>query len=388
MTSGSPLSRRAFLAGVSAAGGALTLALAIPFRSAPAAADAPEITAWLTIQPDNSVVIRVAHAEMGQGATTGLAMLVAEELECDWAKVRTEFVSASENFRRHRVYGDMATGASRSIGSSQLYLRQAGATAREMLIGAAAARWNVPASECVARMSTITHNRSGRTTTFAAVAVDAAKIEIEDPPLKDPKHWKLLGTPRRRLDVLDKVTAQPVYAIDVRLPGMLYAAIMQCPVYGGRPKSVDEKAIATMKGVRRVVRMNDAVAVVADSWWRAKCALEALPIVWDDRGNGRLSSATIFDRVRGALDADEAQVGQADGDVTAALARAVRRIDAEYSVPYLAHATMEPQNCTAHVTPERVEVWAPTQGASTALVTAAVAAGVPNEKVVIHSTML
>ena len=234
-------------------------------------------------------------------------MLVAEELECDWAKVRTEFVSAGENFRRHRVYGDMSTGASRSIGSSQLYLRQAGATAREMLIGAAAARWGVPASECIARMSTVTHNPSGRTTTFAAVAVDAAKIEVEDPPLKNPKHWKLLGTPRRRLDVLDKATAQPVYAIDVRLPGMLYAAIRQCPVFGGAVNSVDEKAIAGMNGVRRVVRMADSVAVVADSWWRAKRALDALPIVWDQQGNGGVSSDSIAELVRSGLDGESAR---------------------------------------------------------------------------------
>src|SRR5579872_3237103 len=390
MTSGSPLSRRAFLAGVSAAGGALTLALAIPFRPAPAAADAPEITAWLTIQPDHSVLIRIAHAEMGQGAMTGLAMLVAEELECDWGKVRTEFVSAGENLRRHGVWGDTSTGASRSIGSSQLYLRQAGATAREMLIGAAAARWSVPASECAARQSIITHRPSGRTLTFAAVAEDAAKIKIndEDVPLKDPANWKLLGTPRPRLDVRDKVTARPVYAIDLRLPGMLYAAIKQCPVYGGTLKSVDENAIAWMNGVRRIVRMPDAVAVVADSWWRAKRALDALPIVWDDRGNASLSSESITELVRTGLDADDAQVGQSDGDVAAGLAGAVRRLEAEYTVPYLAHATMEPQNCTVHVRPERVEVWAPTQGAETALVTAAVAAGVSNDKVVVHNMML
>ena len=311
MISGYPISRRSFLAGISVVGGGITLALKIPFSPARAVGVFPEITAWLVIYPDNSVVIRVAHAEMGQGAQTGLAMLVAEELECDWTNVRTEFVSAVENLRRHEIWGDMSTGASRSISSSQLYLRQAGATAREMLVAAAAARWNVPASECFARMSTITHRPSGRKLAFGAVAEDAAKITPpEDVKLKEPSEWTLAGKPRRRLDVLDKVTAQPVYAIDVRLPGMLYAAIMQCPVYGGRPKSVDENAIAAMKGVRRVVRMNDAVAVVADSWWRAKCALEALPIVWDDRGNGGLSSAIIFDRVRGALDADDAQVGQ------------------------------------------------------------------------------
>ena len=389
MISGYPISRRSFLAGISAVGGGITLALKIPFSPARAAGVLPEITAWLVIHPDDSVVIRVAHAEMGQGAQTGLAMLVAEELECDWAKVRTEFVSAVENLRRHEIWGDMSTGASRSISSSQLYLRQAGATAREMLVAAAAERWNVPASECFARMSTITHQPSGRKLTFGAVAEDAAKVTPpEDVKLKEPSEWTLAGKPRRRLDVLAKVTAQPVYAIDVRLPGMLYAAIVQCPVYGGKLKSVDENTIAAMKGVHRVVRMADSVAVVANSWWRAKCALEALPIVWDDRGNGGLSSASIFERVRAALDSDDAQVGQSDGDVTAALPRAARRVEAEYIVPYLAHATMEPQTCTAHVTPDRVEVWAPTQGASTALVTAAVAAGVPNEKVVIHAMML
>ncbi len=387
-----PLSRRSFLAGISAAGGSLTLAFAIPFgrgRAAVRDAEAPEVTAWVVIQPDDSVVIRVARAEMGQGVLTGLAMLVAEELECDWSKVRAELVSAGENLRRDQVWGDMSTGASRSIAASQLYLRQAGATAREMLIAAAAARWHVPAAECAARMSKITHAPSGRTVTFGAVAEDAAKITIPaDVALKDPARWTLAGTPRRRLDVLDKVTAQPVYAIDVRLPGMLYAAIKQCPVYGGVPKSVDENVIAGMKGVRRVVRMPDAVAVVANSWWRAKRALEALPIVWDDRGNGRLSTAAIAERVRAALDTETAQVGQTDGDVAAGLACAVRRVEAEYCVPYLAHATMEPQTCTARVTPERIEVWAPSQGATTALVTAAVTAGVSNDKVVVHNTML
>jgi len=389
MTTGPRLTRRSFLAGISAVGGGLTLALAIPFAPACAAADGPEVTAWLVIGPDNSVVIRIARAEMGQGVQTGLAMLVAEELECDWANVRTEFISAAENLRRNRVWGDTTTGASRSIASSQFYLRQAGAIAREMLIAAAAARWQVPAAECVARMSAITHTASGRKLPFGAVAEDAARLA---PPakvaLKDPRQWTLAGKPRRRLDVRDKVTAQPVYAIDVRLPGMLYAAIAHCPVFGGSPKSIDENAIATMKGVRGVVRMPDAVAVVADSWWRAKCALEALPIVWDDRGNGGVSSAKIAEAVREALAAEKSQVGRSDGNVEHGLARAVRRIEADYTVPFLAHATMEPQNCTAHVTPGRVEVWAPSQGVTTALVTAATAAGLPNDKVVVHPTML
>ena len=389
MTAGDPLSRRSFLAGISATGGGLALALAIPFEPACAGTEGPEVTAWLLIDPDNSVVIRIARSEMGQGVQTGLALLVAEELECDWSRVRTEFISAAENVRRDLVWGDTTTGASRSIAASQLYLRQAGAMAREMLIAAAAARWNVPAAECIARLSVITHKPSGRKVTFGAVAEDAAKLKPPaDVALKDPSQWTLAGKPRRRLDVFDKVTAQPVYAIDMRLPGMLYAAIAHCPVFGGSPKSIDESAIASMKGVHRVVRMSDAVAVVADSWWRAKCALDALPIAWDDRGNGTVSSAKIAAAVHSALDAEKAQVGRSDGDPAAGLAGAARRIEADYMVPFLAHATMEPQNCTAHVTADRVEVWAPSQGVNIALATAAAAAGVPRDKVVIHATML
>ena len=391
MTSGDPLSRRSFLAGMSAVGGGLTLALAIPFAPAEAgeAGEAAEVTAWLTIRRDDAVVIRIARAEMGQGVLTGLAMLVAEELECDWARVRGEFIAPEENMRRGRVWGDLSTGASRSIATSQLYLRQAGAMAREMLIAAAAARWDKPAAQCHARNSVVTHAPSGRTVAFGAIAAAAAALP---PPaevkLKEPSEWKLIGKPVRRLDVPDKVMAQPIYAIDVRLPDMLYAAIAQCPVFGGTLKSVDERVIAAMPGVRRVVRMPDAVAVVADSWWRAKRALEALPVSWDDRGNGRVSSADIAEKVRGGLAATDAKVGRSDGDFSAALARAARRLEADYTVPFLAHATMEPQTCTAHVKPDGVEVWVPTQDATTALVTAALAAGVSNDKVVVHRTLL
>ncbi len=389
MTSGELLSRRSFLVGVSAVGGGLALSLAVPFDSVRTAEEAPEVTAWLLIGADNAVVIRVARAEMGQGAHTGLAMLVAEELECDWAKVSTEFVSPQENMRRDRVWGDMSTGASRSIASSQLYLRQAGATAREMLIAAAAARWNVPAFECVAAMSVITHQPSGRKLAFGAVAEAAAKVPPPaDVKLKDPRDWKLAGKPRRRLDVPAKVTAQPIYAIDVRLPGMLYAAIAHCPVFGGAPKAVNDGAIANMKGVRRVVRLPNAVAVIANSWWHAKRAVEALPIEWDPRGNGRVSTASIADIVRAGLSAEKSQVGRSDGDVAAAMQSAVKLVEADYEVPFLAHATMEPQTCTAHVANGEVEVWVPTQEPMTALATAASAAGVPNEKVVVHGTFL
>jgi isoquinoline 1-oxidoreductase subunit beta len=391
MTSGGGLDRRSVLVGVGATAGGLTLRFAIPFADAEARtpAAAREINCWIAIAPDDTVTICVARSEMGQGAMTGLAMLVAEELECAWSKVRTEFVSPRLNLLRNRVWGDTSTGASRSIASSQQYLRRAGATAREMLIAAAAARWRVAKSQCFAENSVITHRPSGRRVTFGAIAATAAAVQ---PPahvaLKHSKAWKLAGTPQKRLDVADKVTAKPVYALDVRLPDMLHAAIVQCPVFGGALKSVDESSIATCNGVRGVVRMPDAVAVVADSWWRAKRAADALHVTWDDRGNKHVSTAAIAEFVRTGLDAAEAQVGRADGDATAALSQAARRIEADYTVPFLAHATMEPQTCTAHVHADGVDIWVPTQDPATALVTAALAADVPNDKVHVHRTML
>ncbi len=395
MTSGDELDRRAFLVGASAVSGGLALSFAVPFTpgaaltAARAANAAVEVTCWIAIAPDDTVTIRVARSEMGQGATTGLAMLVAEELECDWSKVRTEFVSPTENLVRDRIWGDTSTGASRSIATSQDYLRRAGATARQMLIAAAAAQWKVPATECTARSSTITHRPSGRGVTFGAVAEGAANVEPPtDVALKPPADWTLAGTAQKRLDVLDKVTARPVYAMDVHLPDMLYAAIVQCPIFGGALKSVDEDSIAGMKGVRGIVHMPGAVATVADSWWRAKKAADALRVTWDDRGNGQVSMASIAEFVRGGLDATQAQIGRADGDAAAALGRAARRIDADYTVPFLAHATMEPQTCTAHVRADGVEIWVPTQDPATALATAALAAGVPNQKVTVHRMML
>jgi isoquinoline 1-oxidoreductase beta subunit len=390
MTAGGEIDRRSFLVGAGAAGG-LALGFAVPAGVSPAnaVAAACEINCWVMIAPDDTVTVRTAHAEMGQGVMTALAMLVAEELECDWAKVRPEFVAPDQNLRRDRAWGDMSTGASRSVSSSQTYLRRAGAAARRMLIAAAAARWNVAASQCTAHNSIITHLPSGRTLTFGAVAADAAAVEPPtDVALKEPGTWKLAGTRQRRLDVADKVTAQVLYAIDTRLPDMLYAAVVHCPVYQGQVKLVDESSIAGMPGVRRVARLPSAVAVVADSWWRAKRAVDALHVEWDDRGNSNISSESIADAVREALSSPPTQVGLARGDAAAALAGASRRFESDYAVPFLAHATMEPQTCTVHVTAERVDVWAPTQDAMSTLAIAASAAGVGNDKVVVHPLML
>jgi isoquinoline 1-oxidoreductase subunit beta len=392
MTCGGDLDRRSFLVSASAAAGGLTLGFAVPFgEAARAAAGACEITCWIAIASDETVTIRVARSEMGQGAMTGLAMLIAEELACDWSKVRTEFVSPTRNLLNNRIWGDTSTGASRSIASSQDYLRRAGATAREMLIAAAAAQWRVPPAQCTAAGGKIVHTASGRTLSFAAVAPAAARIK---PPaevaLKPVSAWTLAGTPQRRLDVADKVTGQPVYAIDVRLPNMLYAAIRHCPVFGGALRSVDDNSISKMPGVRGVVRMPDAVAVVADSWWRAKRAADALAVSWDDCGNGAVSTASIAEFVRGGLSAgdEEAHIGRADGAAAAALAGATRRITADYEVPFLAHATMEPQTCTAHVRADGVGIWVPTQDPATALATASIAADVSHAQVTVHRTML
>ena len=337
MTSADRLSRRSFLITVAAGGGGLALGFALAEGCEPAqAADgAPEVNAWIVIGLDDTVVIRVSRSEMGQGTFTALPMLVAEELECDWSKVRPEYASPAENLRRHRVWGDMATNASRSVSASQRALRQAGATAREMLIAAAAARWSVPAGECRAENSTITHLPSGRTVRFGSVAEAAAGVR---PPayveLKKPKDWKLIGTRQKSFDALDKITGQPIYGIDVRLPNMLYAAILQCPVFKGSLRSVDESKLAGLKGVRRIVRLPNAVAVVAESWWQAKQAVEALPVTWHDGGNGRVSSGTIEQALREGLSSADG-IGRRDGDVTAALADCAHRIDAEYTVPFL-----------------------------------------------------
>ena len=383
------LSRRSFIATVAAVGGGMALGFRLPAGAEAAEPAGDEVNAWVVIHPDDMVVIRVARSEMGQGITTSLPMLVAEELECDWTKVHYEFPSPEENLARKRAWGEMSTGGSRSVRTSHEFLRKAGATAREMLVAAAAQKWGVPAAECTAAKSVVTHRPSGRTLRYGEVAAAAAKLP---PPaevkLKDPKDWTLIGTPQKRLDTEGKVTGKPIYGIDVRVPNMLYAAIVQCPVFGGALKSYDEAKISGMKGVRRVVALPDAAVVVADSWWQAKEAIDQLPVTWDDGKNGKVSSAGIAEFLRAGLAAPDAAVLRKEGDVDAALAGAAKRIEAEYAAPFLAHATMEPQNCTAHVTPGKVEIWVPTQNAEAALAAAAAAAEIAPGKIVVHKMML
>ncbi|MEY9757665.1 xanthine dehydrogenase family protein molybdopterin-binding subunit [Bradyrhizobium yuanmingense] len=388
------LNRRAFVIGTAAVGAGLAIGLDLPFGGPAvvrAADGSPEIGAWVVVRPDDTVVIRIARSEMGQGSLTGLAQLVAEELECDWTKVTTEYPTPGQSVARKRVWGDFSTGGSRGIRSSQDYVRKGGATARVMLIQAAADAWKVPASECRAANSVITHTPSGRTTTYGKVAEAAAKLTPPaDVKLKDPKDWKLIGKGVNRLDTVDKTTGAMIYGVDVKLPGMLNAAIKDCPVFGGKLKSFDEAKIANMKGVKKVVRVGDtAVAVVADTWWHAKTALEALPIVWDEGDNAKVSSESIAKWLAEGLDnAQPAYVGNKNGDAKAAIASAAKKVEAVYSYPYQNHATMEPMNATALYTADRCEVWCGTQNGEAAFAAVLEASGLPAEKCDVHKVML
>ena len=384
------LNRRSFLATSASAG--LVVAFHIPLAGQALAqtSPAPEINAWVVVNPDDTVVIRIARSEMGQGSLTGLAQLVAEELECNWAKVTTEYPTPGQNLARNRAWGNFSTGGSRGIRESHDYVRKGGATARLMLVQAAADEWKVPAGECRAAASVITHTPSGRTTTYGKVAAAAGKLTAPaQVALKDPKDWKLVGKRLARLDTLDKVTGRQIYGADLSMPGMLNAAIKDCPVFGGKLKSFNAAAIEKRPGVKKVVRVGDsAVAVVADTWWRAKTALDALPIEWDNGPNVANSSASVAQMLKAGLDASDAAVGNQNGDAKAALASAARRIEAVYAYPHQNHATMEPMNATARWTPERCEVWTPTQNGEAALAATSEAAGLPASKCEVYKIHL
>jgi isoquinoline 1-oxidoreductase beta subunit len=387
-------SRRRFLGTTAAAFGGLMVGFHVPYAlaadpsSTPPAT--PEVNAWVVIKPDDTVVIRIARSEMGQGSLTGLAQLVAEELDCDWAKVTTEYPTPGQNLARNRAWGNFSTGGSRGIRESHDYVRKGGATARMMLVQAAANEWKVPASECRAAASVISHQPSGRKTTYGKVASAAASLTPpESVQLKDPKDWKIAGKRLARLDTVDKTTGAQVYGMDLKLPGMLNAAIRDCPVFGGKVKGYNAAEIQNRPGVKKVIQVGDsAVAVVADTWWRAKTALDALNIEWDAGPNAQVSSASIAETLKAGLTAKEAAVGNSNGDAATALAAASRKVEAVYSYPYQNHATMETMNATARWTPERCEVWTPTQNGEAALAATAEAAELPPSKCEVYKLHL
>jgi isoquinoline 1-oxidoreductase beta subunit len=377
------LSRRRFIVGSAAASGGLALGFNLPFGTAAAqsTAAAPEVNAWVVVRPDDTCVIRIARAEMGQGTHTGLAQLVAEELECDWKKVVIEPITAGQNLARKRVWGNMATGGSQGIRGSHDYVRQGGAAARVMLLQAAANEWGVPVAEVTVANGVITHAGSGRSTSYGKVAAAAAKLTPPDArtiKLKDPRSWKIAGKPMPRVDTAPKLDGSHVYAIDFKLPGMLNAAIKDCPVYGDKVVSYDEAKVKGMPGVRGVVKVGDtAVAVVADTYWRAKKALDALPIVWDEGPAAKQTSATIAAHLKEGLTANDAYADINEGDAVKAIAGAAKKIEAVYATPFLSHTCMEPMNCTVRVSADRAEVWVPSQNAEASLAALSSAAGLP-----------
>jgi isoquinoline 1-oxidoreductase beta subunit len=383
-------SRRTFVVGSAAmAGGGLALGLNVPFvDDASAQAGATEVNVWVAIKPDDTCVIRIARSEMGQGTLTGLAQLVAEELECDWKKVTTEGISPERNLASKRAWGEMGTGGSRGIRTSQDYVRRGGAAARMMLLQAAADQWKVPVGEVTVSNGIITHAASKRTVSYGKVAAAAAKVTPPDQKaikLKDPKTWSIAGKPLKRLDTADKLNGSKVYAIDVKLPGMLCAAVKDCPVYGGKLASFDDAKIKGMPGVKKVVKIKDtAVAVVADTWWRAKTALEALPIVWDEGANANVSSATIAERLKEGLGATETNGDRKNGDALGAIAGAAKKVEAVYSTPFLAHACMEVMNATVRLSADKAEVWVPTQNLEASLAALSEASGLPLTKCEVH----
>ena len=386
------VTRREFLKSSAAVGGGLALQFtpaggALAQVGSPAT---PEITHWIVIHPDDRVVIRVARSEMGQGSLTGLAQLVAEELECDWSKVSTEWASPNEHIRRKRIWGSMSTGGSAGIRTSQDYLRKSGAAAREMLVAAAATQWNVPAAECTVANGVITHGASRRTVRYGKVAQAASQLSVpKDVKVKDPKEWKIAGKPLRRLDIPDKVLGKPVFGADVQLPNMLHASIVQSPVFLGKVKNVDAAEAQRMRGVKGIVKEDGWVAVVADNWWRANEAAKKLKIEWDEGRNANVSDETIAAMFKEGLDAKGLPTARKLGDAPAAIASAAKVIEAEYASPYLSHATMEPMTSTAWFKDDgMLHVWTSTQNAEASIAAASEAAGMPLEKVEVHKMML
>ncbi len=389
------LSRRHFIVTAATAAGGFAIGIGLRKTDAFTVAEHPwddnaydphDIDAWIAINPDDSVLIRYQRSEMGQGSMTALPMMINEELQCDWSKVRVEYASPNRNLRENKVYGPMNSSGSSSVRRSQAKLQQVGASARERLIAAAAAQWNVAPGECTAANSVVTHAASGRTLRYGEVAPAAAKIKLAaEPAIKTPDKFTFIGKPMPRVDVPHKIDGSAKFAIDTQLPDMVFAAIIQCPVPGGKLKSVDDAPLKGALGVIQVVRLADAVAVAATgSFWRAKEALAKLHPEWDAGAAGTTSSAQFSRDYRAALDGPAA-IARNDGDVDKALPGAAKTLEAVYETPYLSHSPMEPMNATVHLQPDRLDVWVGTQAADGALEAAAKFSGLKPEQVYIHN---
>jgi isoquinoline 1-oxidoreductase beta subunit len=389
MSAPTRISRREFLETTGAAGAGLVIGFHLPpggrFAAAPAARFAPN--AWLRISPDNSVLIVVDRSEMGQGVTTALPMLVAEELDADWTNIKIEFAPADKAYA-NPMFGMQGTGGSTSVRAAYTPLRKAGAAAREMLVAAACQTWAVDRVDCRTERGAVIHTGSKRRLTYGQLAAKAASLPVpENPTLKEPKDWKILGTRVKRLDTPAKVDGSAQFGIDVKRPGMLVAVVARCPTIGGKVASFDATKAKAVPGVKDVVQISSGVAVVADGYWNAKKGRDALDVQWDDGPNAQVTSASITQLLTEQAGKPGAQARH-DGDPDGALAGAASKVEAAYELPLLAHATMEPMNCTAHVRADGVDIWAPTQFQTGAQGLGAKIGGVPPEKVQVHTTYL
>ena len=391
MSSASDLSRRAFLRAGVAAGGGLMLSFNLPFADRATRASAADLfapDAFIRIASDGRITLIMPYVEMGQGTYTAIPMLIAEELEIDLKQVQLEHAPPNQKLYANPLLGDQATGNSNAIRGSWQRLRQAGAVARTMLVAAAAKRWNVDPASCRAEHGAVLHPPTGKRFTYGELAADAARMPLPDKvALKEPKDFKLIGTPAKRLDLSAKVDGTAVFGIDVRPPGVKFATLAQSPVFGGRVKRVDDTAAKAVKGVRQIVRLDDAVAVVADHMGAAKKGLAALVIEWDDGPHAKLSTENIAQELKQAT-LKPGVVAENIGDTAAALAKAATKVDAIYEVPFLAHAAMEPMNCTVHARKDGCEIWVGTQAIARVQSEAAKITGLPLDKVVVHNHLL
>ena len=393
-TTNAALSRRVVLQ--SGLAGGLVLAFQWPLRAAPVneperPPDHPDgqfaPNAFIRIDKSGKTTLVMPQAEMGQGVYTAIAMILAEELDADFAQVVLEPAPPSDKLYGNPLFGIQVTGNSNSIRAFWDKLREAGAAARDMLIAAAAAQWQVDAASCSASNGKISHAASNRTLTFGELADAAGKLPVPDKPkLKDPKDFTLIGKPLKRLDTPNKSDGKTIYGSDVMVPDMKFATLAQCPVLGGKVKHVDDSVAKKLPGVRQVVVLDDLVAVVGDHMWAAWQGLGALKVTWDEGPNAKINSAEIWNELR-AASTKEGVVAKSEGDVNKGLTQG-ERFDADYELPFLAHATMEPMNCTVRLTPGACEIWTGTQVQSRAQEYAAKVAGLPIDKVTLHNHYL
>src|SRR5690348_5189616 len=378
------VNRRDFLKTGAAGAAGLTLTFALPSRLAAQAAQA-RLNAYVHIGADDNITFVLTKSEMGQGPLTSLSQILAEELDCDWKKiVRTEIAGVDP-----KLYGPLqGTFGSLSVRTSWMPLRQAGASAREMLIQAAAQKWGVDKSQCRADNGAVINTASNARLTYGSLAEATSKLPVPTTPaLKNPSQFRYVGKSLKRLDTPLKVNGTAKFGIDANVPGMLYAVVAKCPVFGGKVASFDDSQTKKVPGVKQVVQISSGVAVVADNTWNAMEGRRALKVQWDEGPVAQWSTPGIR-QMFADLAAKPGAVAKKVGDAETALSGASKKLEAVYEAPYLSHAPMEPMNATAHVRADGCDVWAATQIQTAARETAAKITGLPPEKVQIHTMFL